>query len=39
MRAERAAREALEKGEPIPDDVVATLASFDITVESLQSGD
>jgi hypothetical protein len=38
MKAERSAREALEKGEPVPDDVVAMLASFDITVESLQSG-
>jgi hypothetical protein len=39
MKAERAAREAIASGEPVPGDVVATLASFDITVESLQRGD
>ncbi|MEZ4495036.1 MAG: NADH-quinone oxidoreductase subunit I [Dehalococcoidia bacterium] len=39
MRAERAAKEALAAGEEVPDDVVQTLASFDITIESLQSGD
>ncbi len=39
MRAERTAREALAAGEEVPEDVVATLASFNITLESLQSGD
>jgi NADH-quinone oxidoreductase subunit I len=39
MKAERAAREALAAGEEVPTDVLATLTSFNVTIESLQSGD
>jgi NADH-quinone oxidoreductase subunit I len=39
MRASRQAKEAIAAGEPVPDDVAAILAEFNITVESLQSGD
>jgi NADH-quinone oxidoreductase subunit I len=39
MRTTRQVKELLEKGEPVPEDLVAILAEFNIAVEGLQSGD